>query len=380
MREDWEATSAAKASHPHFASEAAKYLSSPNSSPHTAGAHALETVDGKLLPWFQPIAAHAHSRWASKQSSSARLSAISLAEGRWWAPLRLYEQGVAESPFCELCGEVGDLPHRMARCPRRQEYRDAECPTWLVEAANKRPKDPLFAAGLPARPSVPCAPPWLEYDVGTPPTDGALATGNVYTDGALRGLVPCTRRAGWAYIVINGDERTWGRYGTMGELFCTIFRAELKAVVEVLRCACPPLTIHTDNQQVVDGWLAGKIWSCASNRDGADLWRQFWALMADIGGGVHITKVKAHVSFAKVQAGAMSRLDWCGNGLADLWAKAACALALKESPVAEYHSAWLAAIAWYRWATRFATEWGPTDTTKSASTEARTPRAPPPST
>ena len=127
----------------------------------------------------------------------------------------------------------------------------------------------------------------------------------------------------------------------MGELVCTVCRSELKAVVEVLRSACPPLTIHIDNQQVVDGWQAGKNWSCASNRDGADLWRHFWTLANDIGEAINVVKVKAHVSFAQVQAGATSWLDWCGNGPADAWAKSACAMVVKASPAAEYHSAWV---------------------------------------
>ena len=105
--------------------------------------------------------------------------------------------------------------------------------------------------------------------------------------------------------------------------------------MEALRHAASPVTIHTDNQQLVDGWLAGRRWSCASNRDGADLWRSFWAKCADLGPGINVVKVKAHVSFAKVQQGAMSLQDWGGNGLADAWAKAGCAAAAKMALVAD---------------------------------------------
>ena len=105
----------------------------------------------------------------------------------------------------------------------------------------------------------------------------------MYTDGALRGLVPCIRRAGWAFVGVNDQDVTWGRFGTVSEQYTTIFRAELRAAIEAL-CHCVPLvTIHTDSQQVVDGWNAGQRWSCASNRDGADLWRIFWARNRDIG-------------------------------------------------------------------------------------------------
>ena len=378
LKADWEIVSASRAVHPFFAAEAGKFLQTRSPGAPEETLPGLEVQDGRLVPWFQPFAAHAHSKWARLQADSAVASAASLVEGRWWTPQRLYEQAAGESPFCELCGGIGDLPHRLAKCPRRREYREAECPTWLVKAAQHCPRDPLFSAGVPARPSIPPPPPWLEYHVGEPPVDGALATGNVYSDGALRGLVPETRRAGWAFIEVNGTERKWGKYGTMGEMFCTIFRAELKAVVEILRCACPPLTIHTDNQQVVDGWKAGKAWTCSSKRDGADLWRQFWTLINEIGDGVRICKVKAHVSFGRVQSGAMSVVDWCGNGLADTWAKSACSLAVQKSLVVRYHAAWAKAIAWYRWVTRFATEWGPSDVAARLIVAPCIDRAPPP--
>ena len=96
-----------------------------------------------------------------------------------------------------------------------------------------------------------------------------------------------------------------------------MFRAELHAAVEALRHAAPPLTIHTDNQQLVDEWKARQKWCCASHRDGADLGRCSWARCADIGPAINVMEVKAHVAFAKVQSGAMSLQDWVGNGLAD---------------------------------------------------------------
>ena len=38
----------------------------------------------------------------------------------------------------------------------------------------------------------------------------------------------------------------------------TVFRAELTAIVEALRVACSPLVVHTDNEQVIDGWEVGE--------------------------------------------------------------------------------------------------------------------------
>ena len=171
-----------------------------------------------------------------------------MVEGKWWTPRRVFESGLSDNPLCDLCGAIGDLPHRLVARPARDEHRTAECPKWLSDVASKRPQDPPFAAGAPARPNAPPPPPWIEYNIEPPPTDGAIVTGSVYTDGALRGLLPCTRRVGWAFVVVNQLDETWGRFGTVSERYTTVCRAELHAAVEALRHSTPPITIHTDNQ------------------------------------------------------------------------------------------------------------------------------------
>ena len=71
--------------------------------------------------------------------------------------------------------------------------------------------------------------------------------------------------------------------------------------------------IPVDSQQVIDGRIAGKNWASASNRDCADFWELFWRLTEDVGDGVKIVKVKAHVSFPHASAGLMRMKDWCGR-------------------------------------------------------------------
>ena len=97
---------------------------------------------GALVPWFQPMSAHIRSCWAGKQAQAAVSSAASLVEGRWRTPKRLFQCGMAESPLCELCGGIGDLPHRLASCPAREAFRTAECPKWLSDMAMKCPSNP----------------------------------------------------------------------------------------------------------------------------------------------------------------------------------------------------------------------------------------------
>ena len=69
-------------------------------------------------------------------------------------------------------------------------------------------------------------------------------TGHAFTDGALRGRAPiAARRAGWACVLVDGEGKViGGLYGPCPDHFPTAFRAELRAVIELLVLAVPPLT------------------------------------------------------------------------------------------------------------------------------------------
>ena len=96
-----------------------------------------------------------------------------------------------------------------------------------------------------------------------------MARGIAYTDGALRGTMPKSRRAGWAFVVSQGGEKFWGKFDVCSEEYTTVLRAELRALAEILRIACGPLTVYVDNSQVVDGVKMGKDWCVDAKRDGA---------------------------------------------------------------------------------------------------------------
>ncbi len=97
-----------------------------------------------------------------------------------------------------------------------------------------------------------------------------MATGDVYTDGAVRGRWRRIVRAGWGLVVLREGELkvSWKMHGTCTEVYPSVFRAELTAVLNVLRVALPPLRIHVDNAEVVKGFQQGEAWCPAPGRDG----------------------------------------------------------------------------------------------------------------
>ena len=246
----------------------------------------------------------------------------------------------------------------------------ATCPEYLEKAAIEQPDNTLFSRGVPRRPQCPAPPPPMEQWVGKPPADGATATGVAYTDGALRGTVPKARRGGWAFVVDNGAEPIWGKYGSCSDVYLTVLRTELRALVEVLRITTGPITIFVDNAQVVDGIPKGREWCCSHKRDGADLWRQIWDRLEELEGVVSVQKVKAHLSYGDVVEGRTTWSKWVGNGVADLWAKRGSAVAERLSPSSWIHAEWSRACAYYKWAVLVAAEWEGDTETKELEKEA----------
>ena len=55
-----------------------------------------------------------------------------------------------------------------------------------------------------------------------------------------------------------------------------ILRAEVWALLQLLRSCVPPITVYVDNASVVRGVEAGKRWCCAAARPHADVWRKIW--------------------------------------------------------------------------------------------------------
>ena len=157
---------------------------------------------------------------------------------------------------------------------------------------------------------------------GRPPEGDFKFTGVGFTDGAVRGGPPASaRRAGWSAILVNENGAIQhGLYGSCPDAFPTSLRAELWGLLKMLELAIPPLTVWVDNAGVVNGWHKGPAWCTAAARPAADLWRQVWRVLDDIGGGIVIRKCKGHATEADVAAGRATVFTKTGNEQADHYA------------------------------------------------------------
>ena len=171
------------------------------------------------------------------------------------------------------------------------------------------------------------------------------------------------RRAGWAAVLVDKDGLiVAGIYGPCAERFVSSGRAELTAIVMMLKMALPPLTVYTDNQGVLDGISNGPVWCCSSSRPAADLWRQFWARLDDIGqDGIEFKKCKGHATAADAEAGISTDFLKTGNDNADHYAGAGVDMALHEVPSEAHIAQHKEAVRWYAWLAHMAGEW-PKDT------------------
>ena len=346
---------------------------------HAADGTTYEQYNGNVVPWFEPAASVVNSVKCRAMAPSAVASVASIPEGGWWTQAKLFQVGLAEDPFCRLCGTAeGTLHHRLFRCPARRQAMESKCPDNLLQKAVEESEDPLYTIGVPRRPKCPPPPQAAEAWVGTPPPDGAVAAGEAFTDGALRGTVPKARRGGWAFVVLNGHEPIWGKFGNCSDTYLTVLRTELRALAEILRITTGPIVIHVDNSQVVDGVANGRSWCCSPKRDGSDIWREIWDRLDQLPGLVTVQKVKAHLSYSDVASGRISWHKWIGNGLADLWAKRGSAEAERLSPCSWIQGEWSRARAVYKWALLVASEW--MCDTGSSAVEAARPDVSPPAT
>ena len=212
---------------------------------------------------------------------------------------------------------------------------------------------PLFQHGLPPSLDRVQAPQFMQRTCNDNVSSEVFSfQGDVFTDGAMRGpAAPHLKRAGWSVVSVdNNGLITFGLYGTCPDDFPSAFRAELLAVERALAYACPPITIHVDNQQVINGIQRGEIWCCASARPAADIWRRVWWRLNDIDSeNVHFVKVKGHATEADIDAGRTTRKYMVGNSHADHFAGYGVTIAEECAPVWVARNAYDYAKRWYKW-------------------------------
>ena len=135
------------------------------------------------------------------------------------------------------------------------------------------------------------------------------------------------------------------------------YLAELKAILEALRMAVPPLTIYTDNAQALNDRGKGKEHCVSARTRGAAMWRDVWFYIEQIGDGLKLEKGKAHTTWHEVLSGKTLHVHHVGNGRADEGAKAAAQAAEREAPTRSFNEQLKKALAWYRWILDYASAW-----------------------
>ncbi len=92
----------------------------------------------------------------------------------------------------------------------------------------------------------------------------------------------------------------------------------------MLRNAQAPATLFVDCMLIIDGVTKGRAWCTAARRQHADVWRDIWNILDDLGtgdSGIHIKKVKAHQAAGERERATGDKIAYWANHHADALAK-----------------------------------------------------------
>ena len=185
-----------------------------------------------------------------------------------------------------------------------------------------------------------------------------MASGDVYIDGSFNGLHWRAARAAWAAVNLSQKgEWRWTYSGTLGERHVSSYRAELTALLEVLRIAIGSIHLWCDNEEVVKGFNKGKGAGTDAKDDAADLWRAVWTTVEDYEGDIKVSWVKGHTTWIDVLERKISPHQHVGNDAADTAAKRARKWAEDTAPTRGYYAHLRRAHSWYKWVLDFITDW-----------------------
>ena len=319
----------------------------------------FEHCEEAPVPWLWPVKVVLQALKKRKLWSVAS-SLRPMVEGGWPTQFQLLCMGQAEHSQCACGHGAGTLRHKLGQRVLAQESRESYCPQWVERACDKEAWHPLFSRGVPARPKaveVPKEAVWFEA------ADDEVARslgGDIYTDGSAHGLFWRAKRGGWSAVALDQHGRhKWTKRGTLGGLNISSHRAELRALLEALKFAAPPMTIHIDNKGVIDGTQAGREWCTSSKTADADLWRAVWDRLEVVRslGEVCFVKAKAHTGWAEILNRTITPRQQFGNWLADVAAKASARHAEALAPTAGFSREVKKAVAWLRWVAHCAAKW-----------------------
>ena len=319
----------------------------------------FEHADGVPIPWLWPVR-KVLKALRKRALSGVAASVRALVEGGWPTQFKLFCHGCAAHSMCACARAVGTLRHKLGACPLNSGVRAEYCPVWLQKVHEKECWHPLFSRGVPIRPKSAVAPREVSWLVTAGASDAGSQIVDLYSDGSAKGCHWRAMRGGWSVVALDSAARhAWTRRGTLGGVNISSHRAELRALLAALSWATPPVRIHVDNKDVVDGVSNGRDQCVSSKTADADLWRLVWDKLEDVklAGKVRVVKVKAHTGWHDLLNRKISPVNQYGNWLADEAAKEATKQSALQAPTASFSAEVKKAVEWMRWVARAAADW-----------------------
>ena len=134
---------------------------------------------------------------------------------------------------------------------------------------------------------------------------------------------PRLRRCGWAFcslVWVQGEYQLEGVFFPhLGAERHTVARAELRALIEVVRATVGDIVAYSDASYVVNGFNGSRHKHPTGSN--FDLWVELGIVLSSHDGHVIALKIESHASVAQIIMSGLSAQHYLGNALADTFAK-----------------------------------------------------------
>ena len=236
-----------------------------------------------------------------------------------WTQSELFAIGRVGTATCQACGAAPGTPHHRYYCCEAKETTRREAPPRWQHVARQQPHSWLWTRGLVRHPGAA----WDFQAVGEHIEWSGPAVADLTSEGETRwedltftGVVCCDgsklgstqwAQTGWAAMSVSPDGEPLvmarGALPVALPVQRTIKRAELWALLGVLRHVELPCLIYTDHLAIVQGLAQGRRWCCSAARPHADVWRRIWFKIDDLDFPLDAVRhCKAHRSRAQMEA------------------------------------------------------------------------------